>query len=96
MVNIARERDIIIHCDEVYRPLFHSLGPDHQELPPSILDFGYQKIIATGSVSKAFNLAGIGLGWIATRSTNIIEACASFSSARLTIVWQLMLSRSHV
>ncbi|KAI9929436.1 hypothetical protein AWENTII_009164 [Aspergillus wentii] len=72
IVDIARQHNITIHSDEVYRPLFHS-----SVTPPSILSFGYEKTIATGSMSKAFSLAGIRLGWIASPSRAIIEACAS-------------------
>ncbi|KAK9241171.1 pyridoxal phosphate-dependent transferase [Lipomyces kononenkoae] len=75
IVDIAREHGIIVHSDEVYRPLFHSV--EQEELPPSILSFGYEKTVSTGSMSKAFSLAGIRLGWIASRSPEIIEACAS-------------------
>lgn len=88
-VNIARQHQIIIHCDEVYRPLFHSLSPEEPENPPSILDFGYEKTISTSSMSKAFSLAGIRLGWIASRSSEIIEACASARDYTLISVSQL-------
>lgn len=74
IVNIARNHDITIHSDEVYRPLFHSLS---SIAPPSILSFGYKKCYATGSMSKAFSLAGIRLGWIASADTGILDACAS-------------------
>ncbi|KAH8427346.1 putative aminotransferase [Aspergillus melleus] len=77
IVNLAREHDVIIHSDEVYRPLFHGIHPDSPEYPPSILSFGYEKTISTGSMSKAFSLAGIRLGWIASCSQDIIERCAS-------------------
>ena len=73
----AEEHDLIILCDEVYRPLFHSIGPMEPEFPPSILSMGYSKTIATGSLSKAYALAGIRVGWVASRSREIIEACAS-------------------
>ncbi|KAJ5635732.1 uncharacterized protein N7484_009045 [Penicillium longicatenatum] len=76
IVDIAREHGIILHSDEVYRPLFHSLDADSQD-PPSVLSFGYEKAIVTGSMSKAFSLAGIRLGWIASLSPEIVEACAS-------------------
>ncbi|KAJ5771595.1 hypothetical protein N7520_002124 [Penicillium odoratum] len=76
IVNIAREHSITIHSDEVYRPLFHSLGPDEGPIP-SILSFGYENSIVTGSMSKAFSMAGIRLGWIASHSSKIINACAS-------------------
>ncbi|KAJ5668201.1 aminotransferase [Penicillium maclennaniae] len=75
IVDVARQHGIAIHSDEVYRPLFHSLGAD--KAPPSILSFGYENVIATGSMSKAFSLAGIRLGWIASNSSKIINACAS-------------------
>ncbi|KAE8146333.1 pyridoxal phosphate-dependent transferase [Aspergillus avenaceus] len=77
LVNIARQHDIMIHSDEVYRPLFHSVDSDQQEHPPSIVSFGYDNVIATGSMSKAFSLAGIRLGWIVSRRPDIIEACAA-------------------
>jgi aspartate/methionine/tyrosine aminotransferase len=37
---------------------------------------GYEQTISTGSLSKAYSLAGIRTGWIASRSPAIIEACA--------------------
>lgn len=75
IVDFAQTRGIIVLCDEVYRPLFHSL-PNGEAIPPSILSFGYDKTISTSSMSKAWSLAGIRLGWIATRDKNIIEAVA--------------------
>ncbi|CAI7654078.1 unnamed protein product [Penicillium glandicola] len=88
IVDIARENDILIHSDEVYRPLFHSLDSG-QEAPPSILEFGYENVIATGSMSKAFSLAGIRLGWIASPNPEIIEACASARDYTLISVGQI-------
>lgn len=75
IVEFARARDIIILSDEVYRPLYHSL-PSDADIPPSILSFGYDKTVSTGSMSKAWALAGIRLGWIASRDKAIIEAVA--------------------
>lgn len=63
-------------CDEVYRPLFHGLESEDPEFPPSILSLGYEKTIATGSLSKAYSLAGIRTGWLASRDRSIIERCA--------------------
>lgn len=63
--------------DEVYRPLFHSITPMDADFPPSMLSMGYHKTIATGSMSKAFALAGIRVGWLASQSREIIEACAA-------------------
>lgn len=76
IVGFAKVRGIILLCDEVYRPLYHSL-PDGANVPPSILSFGYDKTISTSSMSKAWSLAGIRLGWIASRDENIIESVAA-------------------
>lgn len=76
VIELAEEHDLIIHSDEVYRPLFHSISPSAPDFPPSILSLPYPKTIATGSLSKAYSLAGIRVGWIASRSSEIIEACA--------------------
>jgi aspartate/methionine/tyrosine aminotransferase len=76
IVAFAKGRGIIILSDEVYSPLYHSL-PHGKEAPPSILAFGYEKTVATGSMSKAFALAGIRVGWLASRDKSIIEAVAA-------------------
>lgn len=89
IVEVARQHDLIIHCDEVYRPLFHSLDSRQPDNPPSILDFWYDKTISTGSMSKAFSLAGIRLGWIASRNSAMIEAFASARDYTLISVGQL-------
>lgn len=77
LVEFAKERDIIILSDEVYRPLFHGISPVDKEFPPSLISLGYQKTIVTGSMSKAYSLAGIRIGWIASRDQSIIEAIAA-------------------
>lgn len=76
IIDVAAEHDIIILSDEVYRPLFHSINPIDPEFPPSILSLGYKKTIATGSMSKAYSMAGIRVGWIASRDLDIIEKIA--------------------
>ncbi|KAJ5580421.1 hypothetical protein N7450_006722 [Penicillium hetheringtonii] len=67
LINIARETSIILFSDE----------PNGPAIPPSLLSFGYEHTIATGSVSKAYSLAGLRVGWIASRSHSLIEACAN-------------------
>lgn len=49
------------------------MSPD---FPPSVLSLPYTKSLVTGSLSKAYSLAGIRVGWIASRSPAIIAACA--------------------
>ena len=67
---------ITILSDEVYRPMFHSISPIDLEFPPSILSMGYANAVSTGSMSKAYSLAGIRTGWIASRNRDVIETCA--------------------
>lgn len=74
IIEVARKHDIIVFSDEVYRPLFHGLA--ESDIPPSALSLGYQKVVATSSMSKAWALAGIRLGWIASRDKGIVEQLA--------------------
>lgn len=77
IVEIARSHSITVLSDEVYRPLFHSIGPSDADFPPSALNLGYPDVLVTGSMSKAYSLAGIRLGWIASRNRSLIESIAS-------------------
>lgn len=77
VIELAKERAIIVHCDEVYRPVFHSIQPSSDDFPPSAVNMGYDKVIVTGSFSKAYSLAGIRTGWVASKSGELIEALAA-------------------
>jgi aspartate/methionine/tyrosine aminotransferase len=76
IIEVASEHDITVQCDEVYRPLFHSIDPTSRDFPPSLLSMGYKKAIVTGSMSKAYSMAGIRVGWIASRDAELIEKIA--------------------
>ncbi|CAN6651543.1 hypothetical protein TRVA0_025S00804 [Trichomonascus vanleenenianus] len=71
IVDIAREADCYLLCDEVYRPLYHSL--DEGEETPSSVATLYEKGVITGSMSKAFNAAGLRLGWVATPNKELMR-----------------------
>lgn len=60
IIDIVRPYGSYILCDEVYR------GANHQgnHMTASMADL-YEKGISTGSMSKAFSLAGLRLGWVA-------------------------------
>jgi aspartate/methionine/tyrosine aminotransferase len=77
IVDFASSKSIPILSDEVYRPIFHSITPLSKDFPPSILSLGYAHSIATGSLSKAYSLAGLRTGWIASRNAEIIERIAA-------------------
>lgn len=60
VIAIARSVDAYILSDEVYR----GINQEGESFTASIADL-YEKGISTGSMSKAYSLAGLRLGWIA-------------------------------
>ena len=60
IVDIAREHDAWLLCDEVYRGLVHEGEP----FTASVFDL-YPKAVSTGSLSKTYSLAGLRMGWVA-------------------------------
>jgi aspartate/methionine/tyrosine aminotransferase len=60
IVEVARERDAWLFCDEVYRMLEHEPGTT----APSVADL-YEKGVSSGSMSKSYSLAGLRTGWVA-------------------------------
>ncbi|KAI1349294.1 PLP-dependent transferase [Xylaria sp. FL0043] len=77
IIQLARKHDTIVLSDEVYRPLFHSNSSSSSTPPPpSALSLGYEKAVVTSSMSKAWALAGIRVGWAASRSKDIITKLA--------------------
>lgn len=87
IVVFAKARNIIVFADEVYRPLFHGL-PSGAE-PPSILSLGYDRTVSTSSMSKAWSLAGVRVGWIATRDVEVFRAVESARNYTTISVSQL-------
>ena len=69
IVEVARERDAWLFCDEVYRMLEHEPG----STAPSVADL-YEKGVSSGSMSKSYSLAGLRTGWVAG-PREIIERC---------------------
>jgi aspartate/methionine/tyrosine aminotransferase len=68
LVEIARERSIILFSDEVYRGLEHDPA---DRLPPAS-DL-YERAISLNSVSKAYGLPGLRIGWLASRDPALID-----------------------
>jgi aspartate/methionine/tyrosine aminotransferase len=67
IVSIAKSASAYVICDEVYRGI-----SDDGSYMTSITDL-YDKGISTGSMSKAYALAGIRLGWIATKDKDVLR-----------------------
>jgi len=69
IAGIAASMDAWVLCDEVYRMLVHEEGTSIA----SMADI-YEKGISVGSMSKAFSLAGLRLGWLTGSRQFIDEA----------------------
>ena len=71
IVEIAEKAGAYLFCDETYR---HLTQEDVKS--ESVADI-YDKGISVSSMSKVFSLAGIRLGWIASKDKDFIESCFS-------------------
>lgn len=69
IADIARSVGAYVLSDEVYR----GISEDGSYMK-SIVDI-YEKGISVGSMSKAFSLAGLRMGWIASRCDEVIHLC---------------------
>ncbi|TMK25947.1 MAG: aminotransferase class I/II-fold pyridoxal phosphate-dependent enzyme [Actinobacteria bacterium] len=68
LVELARERSLILLSDEVYRGLEH----DPADRLPAACDL-YERAISLNTVSKAYGLPGLRIGWLASRDPALIE-----------------------
>lgn len=89
VVALARDRGIIVFCDEAFRPLFHGISSSHPDCPDSIVHLGYEKVVATGTMSKGFSLPGIRAGWIVSMDPQIVRDCFKMRYYTTTTVSQL-------
>ncbi len=67
LVEIARERSMVLFSDEVYRGLEH----DPADRLPAACDL-YAGAISLGTVSKAYGLPGLRIGWLASRDPTVL------------------------
>ncbi|HET6275086.1 MAG TPA: aminotransferase class I/II-fold pyridoxal phosphate-dependent enzyme [Candidatus Cybelea sp.] len=71
VVSIARRRGLWLLSDEVYR------GTEREaERIPAVCDL-YERGISVGGLSKAYGLAGLRIGWIATRDASLRDRMAA-------------------
>ena len=69
LVHLAKDKGIYILCDEVYKELNQK-----EYFSSSIADL-YENGISVCSMSKTFSLAGLRLGWLASKNKKIIKSC---------------------
>ena len=75
IIELAKKNNIYLLSDEVYRFLEYK----ETERLPSACDL-YEKGISIGVMSKSFGLAGLRIGWIATKDIAIFKEVASFKN----------------
>jgi aspartate/methionine/tyrosine aminotransferase len=68
IIDKARQNDVWLFSDEVYRGLEHD--PQQRLTPVASL---YEQGISLGVVSKCFGLGGVRVGWIATQDKALIK-----------------------
>jgi aspartate/methionine/tyrosine aminotransferase len=68
----AQENNVLVFCDEVYRESEY----DPAFRLPAACDYG-EHAISLGVTSKTYGLAGLRIGWIATRNRLIYEKMAA-------------------
>ncbi len=80
VVEIARDRDIFVLSDEVYRE-FTFDGRNHV----SVLSCpkGSDRIIVMDSISKRFSACGARIGYIITKNRDVLDTLMKFGQARL-------------
>jgi aspartate/methionine/tyrosine aminotransferase len=71
LASACAEAGIRLVADEVYRGLEH----DGAETLPAGADLG-ERNISIGVMSKAFAMAGLRIGWLATRDRAVLDRCA--------------------
>ncbi len=73
VVAIARERGLWLISDEVYRGTERDAADRH----PPVCDL-YERGISLGGTAKAYGLAGLRIGWLATRDRAFYDRVAAF------------------
>ena len=70
-MKLARERGLWLFVDEVYR------GTEREAEPlPAVCDL-YERGVSLGGLAKAYGLAGLRIGWIATQDASLYERMAT-------------------
>lgn len=73
IIELVRQHNLILFSDEVYRGLEH----DPVDRLPAACDL-FENAVSLGVMSKTYGLAGLRIGWIATRSREIYAKMAAF------------------
>ena len=73
VIDIAKERNIYLFSDEMYRFLEYR----QEDRLPSAVEI-YDKAITLFGISKTFGMAGVRIGWIITKDNGLYKDLATF------------------
>jgi aspartate/methionine/tyrosine aminotransferase len=73
LVELCRRHGLWLFGDEVYRPL----GPVGAVHLPQVADV-YERGVSLGVMSKAYGLAGLRIGWLASGDRDFLQRCERF------------------
>ena len=73
IVEVARRHDLTLLCDEMYRGLEY----DEAQRLPAAVDL-YERAVSLSGMSKVYGLAGLRVGWIATRDARLLKRVTGF------------------
>lgn len=73
LVAMSEQKGFLLFCDEVYR----GLEPDPGQRLPAACD-RTENAVSLGVMSKTYGLAGLRIGWVATRNSGVLEAMSKF------------------
>ncbi|EEU41203.1 uncharacterized protein NECHADRAFT_83376 [Fusarium vanettenii 77-13-4] len=68
VIALAQKHNIVVFSDEVFSPLFHT-----NDRAPPLVSIGSPGTVSTGSLSKAYALPGIRIGWVISQDKDIIH-----------------------
>jgi aspartate/methionine/tyrosine aminotransferase len=73
IIEIARENDLVLFSDEMYRSLIY----DTKDEIPAACDL-YENAVSLWGMAKSFGLAGLRIGWLASRNEKILKKVEAF------------------
>jgi len=90
IADIARKHNLYVFCDEVYK------GVELDGIKRPWFADVYEKAVSLGVMSKAYGLAGLRIGWIATKDADILKKmikmkhytsiCSSSTAEQLAVI----------
>jgi aspartate/methionine/tyrosine aminotransferase len=71
LVDLCASKGLYLFCDEMYR----HLEPAGTRTLPAACTLAYGRGVSLGGLSKAYGLAGLRVGWLATRDASVLGRC---------------------